>query len=194
MKYLLRILVAAGATLIGAAVHADNYPSKPITLVAVFGPGSASDTICRVIAQPLSVAPPRICRPSLRPASPVTARRRGRRCSFRPRRRMRSSARSAPTPARLSPTRRSTTGWPSPATWRAALRPRHLASFSNLKSPNGVPSSSRSALRSINSSLERLGSQALRPSPGIKRADQADERHRRHDQVSEAAGRRIDEA
>src|SRR5215471_14370003 len=35
---------------------ADNYPSKPVTLVAVFGPGSASDTICRVIAQPLSVA------------------------------------------------------------------------------------------------------------------------------------------
>ena len=47
MRYFLRILVAAGATLIGPAVHADNYPSKPITLVAAFGPGSASDTICR---------------------------------------------------------------------------------------------------------------------------------------------------
>ena len=56
MKYLLRILVAAGATLISPTLHADNYPSKPITLVAVFGPGSASDTICRVIAQPLSAA------------------------------------------------------------------------------------------------------------------------------------------
>ena len=56
MKYLLRILVAAGATLISSTLHADNYPSKPITLVAVFGPGSASDTICRVIAQPLSAA------------------------------------------------------------------------------------------------------------------------------------------
>ena len=56
MRYLLRILVAAGATLIGPALHADNYPSKPITLVAAFGPGSASDTICRVIAQPLSAA------------------------------------------------------------------------------------------------------------------------------------------
>jgi len=56
MRYLLRILVAAGAALIGTALHADNYPSKPITLVAVFGPGSASDTICRVIAQPLSAA------------------------------------------------------------------------------------------------------------------------------------------
>jgi tripartite-type tricarboxylate transporter receptor subunit TctC len=56
MKYLLRILVAAAATLISPTLHADNYPSKPITLVAVFGPGSASDTICRVIAQPLSAA------------------------------------------------------------------------------------------------------------------------------------------
>ena len=56
MKYLLRILAVAGATLISPALHADNYPSKPITLVAVFGPGSASDTICRVIAQPLSAA------------------------------------------------------------------------------------------------------------------------------------------
>ena len=56
MRYLLRILVAAGAVLIGPALHADNYPSKPITLVAVFGPGSASDTICRVIAQPLGAA------------------------------------------------------------------------------------------------------------------------------------------
>jgi tripartite-type tricarboxylate transporter receptor subunit TctC len=47
MKTLLRILIAAGALLFGLAAHADNYPSKPITLVAVFGPGSASDTICR---------------------------------------------------------------------------------------------------------------------------------------------------
>jgi tripartite-type tricarboxylate transporter receptor subunit TctC len=56
MKYLLRILVAAGATLISPTLRADSYPSKPITLVAVFGPGSASDTICRIIAQPLSAA------------------------------------------------------------------------------------------------------------------------------------------
>src|SRR6266849_2724706 len=56
MKKLLAILVAAGAALFGPALRADDYPSKPITLVAVFGPGSASDTICRVIAQPLGVA------------------------------------------------------------------------------------------------------------------------------------------
>jgi len=56
MKYLFRILVAAGATFFSPTLHADNYPIKPITLVAVFGPGSASDTICRVIAQPLGAA------------------------------------------------------------------------------------------------------------------------------------------
>ena len=56
MKRLLLILMAAGAALYSSALRADNYPSKPITLVNVFGPGSTSDTICRVIAQPLSVA------------------------------------------------------------------------------------------------------------------------------------------
>src|SRR5262245_64157278 len=55
-KLCLLILVAAAAALFSSALLADNYPSKPVTLVAVFGPGSASDTICRVIAQPLSVA------------------------------------------------------------------------------------------------------------------------------------------
>jgi tripartite-type tricarboxylate transporter receptor subunit TctC len=56
MKRLLLIVAAAGAALFSPTLLADNYPSKPVTLVAVFGPGSASDTICRVIAQPLSVA------------------------------------------------------------------------------------------------------------------------------------------
>lgn len=56
MKILLRILVAAGAALLSPALHADNYPSRPITLIAVFGPGSASDTICRIIADRLGPA------------------------------------------------------------------------------------------------------------------------------------------
>src|SRR5258708_15265568 len=56
MKKLLLIVMVAGGALLGPALRADDYPSKPITLVAVFGPGSASDTICRVIAQPLGVA------------------------------------------------------------------------------------------------------------------------------------------
>jgi tripartite-type tricarboxylate transporter receptor subunit TctC len=56
MKKLLLVVVAAGAALFSSALRADDYPSKPITLVNAFGPGSGSDTVCRVIAQPLSVA------------------------------------------------------------------------------------------------------------------------------------------
>src|SRR3979409_85111 len=56
MKKLLLILTIACTQVVNAPLRAENYPSKPITLVAVFGPGSASDTICRVIAQPLSAA------------------------------------------------------------------------------------------------------------------------------------------
>jgi tripartite-type tricarboxylate transporter receptor subunit TctC len=54
MKKIAFILVAAVAALFSPALHADDYPSRPITLVAVFGPGSASDTICRIIADKLS--------------------------------------------------------------------------------------------------------------------------------------------
>ena len=54
MKKLTFILVAAVAALFSTAVSADEYPSRPITLVAVFGPGSASDTLCRIIADKLS--------------------------------------------------------------------------------------------------------------------------------------------
>src|SRR5580692_5696751 len=54
MKRLTIILVAAIAALFSAALYADDYPSRPITFVAVFGPGSASDTICRIIADKLS--------------------------------------------------------------------------------------------------------------------------------------------
>ena len=56
MKKLLLVLVAAAAALFSAALYADDYPSRPITIVAVFGPGSASDTLCRIIADPLSAA------------------------------------------------------------------------------------------------------------------------------------------
>ena len=54
MKRFAFILVAAVAALFSAALYADDYPSRPITFVAVFGPGSASDTICRIIADKLS--------------------------------------------------------------------------------------------------------------------------------------------
>jgi tripartite-type tricarboxylate transporter receptor subunit TctC len=54
MKKFAFILVTALATLFNTALRADDYPTRPITLVAVFGPGSASDTICRIIADKLS--------------------------------------------------------------------------------------------------------------------------------------------
>src|ERR1700676_3421795 len=56
MKQLHLILIAVGVTLFSATLYADNFPSRPITFVAVFGPGSASDTICRIIADPLGQA------------------------------------------------------------------------------------------------------------------------------------------
>src|ERR1700730_11315247 len=56
MQKLILALAAAAFAVLGSAARAYEYPNKPVTLVAVFGPGSARDTICRVIAQPLSVA------------------------------------------------------------------------------------------------------------------------------------------
>ncbi len=57
MRKLLAILAtAAVAMVLSAAVRAEDYPTRPITITAVFGPASASDTICRIIADPLSKA------------------------------------------------------------------------------------------------------------------------------------------
>jgi len=53
---MLALVVAAAAALFSTALRADDFPSRPITFVSVFGPGSASDTICRIIADPLSAA------------------------------------------------------------------------------------------------------------------------------------------
>jgi tripartite-type tricarboxylate transporter receptor subunit TctC len=50
------VIIAATAALLSAALYADNYPSRPITMVPVFGPGSASDTLCRIIAERLGPA------------------------------------------------------------------------------------------------------------------------------------------
>ena len=50
------LVLAAAAALFATALRADDYPSRPITFVSVFGPGSASDTICRIVADPLSAA------------------------------------------------------------------------------------------------------------------------------------------
>src|ERR1700733_6879832 len=56
MKRLLLVAVAAIAVLSGSGLYADDYPNRPVTIAAVFGPGSASDTICRVVADPLGAA------------------------------------------------------------------------------------------------------------------------------------------
>ncbi|HTC03023.1 MAG TPA: tripartite tricarboxylate transporter substrate binding protein [Xanthobacteraceae bacterium] len=57
MKKLLLVAVAAiVAVLAGSRLYADDFPSRPITLVNPFGPGSASDTLCRIIADPLGQA------------------------------------------------------------------------------------------------------------------------------------------
>jgi tripartite-type tricarboxylate transporter receptor subunit TctC len=53
---LLCVLVAAAAVLFSTALRAEDFPSRPITFVSVFGPGSASDTILRIIADPLGAA------------------------------------------------------------------------------------------------------------------------------------------
>jgi tripartite-type tricarboxylate transporter receptor subunit TctC len=53
MRKLTAIAVAMVAVLFSAIAWAEDFPSRPITIVAVFGPGSASDTICRIIADPL---------------------------------------------------------------------------------------------------------------------------------------------
>ena len=55
-KPLLVAVAAIAAVLSGSVLYADDYPSRPVTFTAVFGPGSASDTICRIIADPLGAA------------------------------------------------------------------------------------------------------------------------------------------
>ncbi|HJY17426.1 MAG TPA: tripartite tricarboxylate transporter substrate binding protein [Xanthobacteraceae bacterium] len=61
MKKLLAVFVTVAAAiacngLLNNALRADDYPSRPITMISVFGPGSASDTLCRILADPLSQA------------------------------------------------------------------------------------------------------------------------------------------
>jgi tripartite-type tricarboxylate transporter receptor subunit TctC len=58
MPHGIRILVAGAISLalLGAAAHADTYPSKSITIVVPFGAGSGTDGITRIIAPPLSAA------------------------------------------------------------------------------------------------------------------------------------------
>jgi tripartite-type tricarboxylate transporter receptor subunit TctC len=56
MKKFAFILLTVLASLFNTALRADDYPMRPITLVALFGAGSAGDTICRIIANKLGPA------------------------------------------------------------------------------------------------------------------------------------------
>ena len=56
MRKSLLVLVAAMSALFSAALYADDYPSRPVTIVNVFGPGGGSDTVCRIIANKLGPA------------------------------------------------------------------------------------------------------------------------------------------
>jgi tripartite-type tricarboxylate transporter receptor subunit TctC len=56
MNNLLRTFVLSGILLLGIAAHAQPYPTKPITIVVPFGPGSGTDVVTRAIAQPLGIA------------------------------------------------------------------------------------------------------------------------------------------
>src|SRR5579871_3542963 len=55
MKKWLLVLAAAAAAY-APALRAQPYPNRPITMIAPFGAGSASDTVARVIAEPLGAA------------------------------------------------------------------------------------------------------------------------------------------
>jgi tripartite-type tricarboxylate transporter receptor subunit TctC len=50
------LAAAAGAALLAAAADADTYPSRPVTIIVPFTAGSGTDTIARVLGQPLGVA------------------------------------------------------------------------------------------------------------------------------------------
>jgi len=56
MKVLRHIFVATCAMLTSVSANAQGYPNKPITIVVPFGPGSGTDVITRIIAQPLGIA------------------------------------------------------------------------------------------------------------------------------------------
>jgi len=56
MRKSLLVLVAAMSALFSAALYGDDYPSRSVTIVNVFGAGGGSDTVCRIIANKLGPA------------------------------------------------------------------------------------------------------------------------------------------
>ena len=54
MRCLIRVLMAGALSLLAVTANAQSYPSKPITFVVPFGPGSGSDLIARIVGQRLA--------------------------------------------------------------------------------------------------------------------------------------------
>ena len=55
VRWLAALAAAAGLLQAGAA-SAQSYPNKPIKLIVPFGPGSGSDILARILAEPLTQA------------------------------------------------------------------------------------------------------------------------------------------
>ena len=53
MRCLIRVLMIGALSLLGVTANAQSYPSKPLTFVVPFGPGSGSDLIARIVGQRL---------------------------------------------------------------------------------------------------------------------------------------------
>jgi tripartite-type tricarboxylate transporter receptor subunit TctC len=47
---------AAALPVLSRIAKAQNYPAKPVNIIVPFGPGTGTDTLTRVIAQPLGIA------------------------------------------------------------------------------------------------------------------------------------------
>jgi tripartite-type tricarboxylate transporter receptor subunit TctC len=54
MKSTMRMMLAAVAMAVAAAVGGQSFPSRPVTLTVGFAPGGGTDTAARIIAQKLS--------------------------------------------------------------------------------------------------------------------------------------------
>ena len=55
-RHAISVVLATIAMLVGAALHAQPYPSKPVRVVVPFPPGGAVDFYARAVQQPLSEA------------------------------------------------------------------------------------------------------------------------------------------
>src|ERR671936_2653819 len=51
---MIRILLALCALACSFALHAQNWPTRPVKIIVPFGPGGSADTLGRLVAQKLS--------------------------------------------------------------------------------------------------------------------------------------------